>query len=216
MTTPRVTGWDFPPGSLPLPLVIAHRGDSANAPENTIAAFKKALDLGADGIELDVRLTKDEKLVVFHDRFLERTTTGTGRVNHHSQDEVLELDAGSWFAPEFTGEHPPTLDDVFEELPSDFLINIEIKVDVKGMQLIAHKVAEAVRRHARWNSALVASFNPIPLWELRRIEPKINRGYIWSKDHLFPIRSRIFSPLIKANWYNPANDSYNPRLHRSF
>ena len=63
----RVTRWDFPPGFLPLPLIIAHRGDVTNAPENTISAFQKALELGADGIELDVRLTKDDQLVVFHD-----------------------------------------------------------------------------------------------------------------------------------------------------
>ena len=214
--TDRVTRWDFPPGSLPLPLIIAHRGDVTNAPENTIPAFKKALDLGADGIELDVRLTKDEKLVVFHDRRLERTSNGSGPVNHYTQTEVRALDAGSWFGPEFTGERPPTLDEVFESLPADFLINVEMKVIMKGMRLIAHKVAEVVRRHARWDSTLVASFNPISLWELRKIEPKITRGYIWSRRHPFPIRSRIFSPLVQADWYDPANDSYNPKLHRRF
>ncbi len=160
-TTPlHTTGWDFPPGSLPLPLVIAHRGDRTNAPENTISAFKRALELGADGIELDVRLTKDGQLVVFHDRCLERTSNGVGPVNHCTQQEVLALDAGSWFGPEFKGEHPPTLDEVFESLPTDFLINVEMKVIMKGMRLIAHKTAEIVRRHARWDSTLVASFNP--------------------------------------------------------
>jgi len=196
--------------------VIAHRGDSTNAPENTIPAFTKALELGADGIELDVRLTKDEKLVVIHDRFLDRTTTGTGLVNHHSLESVLSLDAGSWFSPEFAGENPPTLDDVFEALPANCLINVEMKSIMKGMKLIARRGAEVVRRHARWDSTLVASFNPISLWELRKIEPSIIRGYIWSKRHPFPIRSRIFSPLVKANWYDPANDSYNPSLHQRF
>ncbi|MBC8281651.1 MAG: glycerophosphodiester phosphodiesterase [Chloroflexi bacterium] len=108
------------------------------------------------------------------------------------------------------------MDEVFEALPADFLINVEMKVIMKGMRVIAHKAAETVRRHARWDSTLVASFNPISLWELRKTEPRINRGYIWSKTHLFPIRSRIFSPLIKANWYDPANDSYNPKLHQRF
>ena len=214
--TERVTRWDFPPGSQPIPLIIAHRGDVTNAPENTIPAFTKALELGADGIELDVRLTKDEKLVVFHDRRLERTSSGSGPVNHRTQDEVRALDAGSWFSPDFAGEQPPTLDEVFESLPVDFLINVELKVIMKGMRLIAHRVAETLRRHARWDSTLVASFNPISLWELRKIEPKIIRGYIWSRRHPFPIRSRIFSPLVRADWYDPANDSYNPKLHRRF
>ncbi|MCH9016741.1 MAG: hypothetical protein IIB89_03130 [Chloroflexi bacterium] len=215
-STERVTRWDFAPGSLPLPLIIAHRGDVTNAPENTLPAFSKALDLGADGIELDVRLTKDEKLVVFHDRRLDRTSSGSGPVNHHTQDEVRALDAGYWFGPEFKGERPPTLDEVFDSLPPDFLINVEMKVIMKGMMLIAHKVAEVVRRHARWDSTLVASFNPIALWELRKIEPKIVRGYIWSRHHPFPIRSRCFSPLVQADWYDPAHDSYNPILHRKF
>ncbi|MQG44446.1 MAG: hypothetical protein FI712_01850 [SAR202 cluster bacterium] len=212
----RVTRWDFPPGFLPLPLIIAHRGDVTNAPENTISAFQKALELGADGIELDVRLTKDDQLVVFHDRRLERTSNGNGPVNHSTLDEVRALNAGSWFASEFAGERPPTLDEVFESLPADFLINVEMKVIMKGMRLIAHKVAEVVRRHGRWDSTLVASFNPIALWELRKIEAKIIRGYIWSRRHPFPIRSRIFSPLVQADWYDPANDSYNTKLHRKF
>ena len=214
--TGRVTRWDFAPGSLSLPLIIAHRGDAANAPENTIPAFQKAFELGADGIELDVRLTKDEGLVVFHDRRLERTSNGKGPVNHFTQDDVRGLDAGSWFAPDFQGERPPTLDEVFESLPADFLINVELKVIMKGMRLIAHKVAEVVRRHDRWDSTLVASFNPISLWELRNIAPRIARGYIWSRRHPFPIRSRCFSPLVQADWYDPANDSYNPKLHRRF
>jgi glycerophosphoryl diester phosphodiesterase len=212
----RVTRWDFAPGSLPFPLIIAHRGDVTNAPENTIPAFKKAQELGADGIELDVRLTKDEKLVVFHDRRLERTSNGTGPVNHFNQDHVLGLDVGCWYSPEFKDEHPPTLDDVFESLPADFLINVELKVIMKGMKLIAHQVAEVVRRHSRWDSTLIASFNPISLWELRKIEPQIKRGYIWSRRHPLPIRSRCFSPLVQADWYDPANDSYSPKLQRKF
>ena len=212
----RVTRWDFAPGSQPIPLIIAHRGDLTNAPENTLPAFRKALDLGADGIELDVRLTKDEMLVVFHDRCLDRTSNGSGPVNHYNLDEVRCLDAGTWFGPGFKGEQAPTLDEVFESLPADFLINVEMKVIMKGMRLIAHKVAEVVRRHARWDSTLVASFNPIALYELRKIDPKISRGYIWSRNHPFPIRSRCFSPLVQADWYDPANDSYNTKLHRKF
>ena len=105
---------------------------------------------------------------------------------------------------------------MFEFLPADFLINVEMKVIMKGMRLITHQVADVIRRHARWNSTLVASFNPISLWELKTIEPRITRGYIWSRRHPFPIRSRIFSSLLRPDWYDPANDSYNPRLHRRF
>ena len=212
--TERVTRWDFAPGSQTLPLIIAHRGDVANAPENTIPAFRKALDLGADGIELDVRLTRDEKLVVFHDRTLERTSNGRGPVSSFTLADIRSLDVGSWFDPAFKGETAPTLDEVFESLPSDYLINVEMKVILKGMNQIAHLVADTISRHARWASTLVASFNPVALYHLRRLEPRISRGYIWSKRHPYPIRARWLSPLVQAQWYDPANDSYNLNLHR--
>jgi len=129
---------------------------------------------------------------------------------------MRKLDVGSWFGPGFQGERVPTLDEVFESLPRSYLINVEMKAIMTGMRFIAHKVSEVVRRHARWETTLVASFNPISLWELRKIEPRIFRGYIWSRRHPFPISSRCFTPLVQANWYDPANDSYNNRLHRRF
>ena len=215
-TNNRVTTWDFPPGSLELPLIIAHRGDLCAAPENTLAAFQRARDAGADGVELDVRLTRDDQLVVFHDRGLERTSNGRGPVDHLTLKEIRSLDVGSWFGPAFKGEGAPTLDEVFETLPHDYLINVEMKVIIKGMKLIAHRVAETIAHHTRWASTLVASFNPVALYHLRRMEPRISRGYIWSKSHPYPIRSRWLSPLVHAQWYDPANDSYNQKTHRKF
>lgn len=197
-------------------MVIAHRGDLSTAPENTLPAFTKALAAGADGLELDVRLTRDRQLVVFHDHCLDRTSNGTGRVDAATFSQVRSLDVGSWFSPAFKGQGAPTLDEVFESLPKDFLINVEMKVIIRGMKLIAHLVAETIRRHQRLASTLVASFNPVALYHLRRLEPRISRGYIWSKRHPYPIRSRWFSPLVQAQWYDPANDTYNPNLHRKF
>ena len=210
----RPAVWDFPPGVRSVPLVIAHRGDLANAPENTLPAFRSAYERGADGIELDVRMTRDGQLVVFHDRGLKRITGRRGLVSNVALEEVRGLDVGSWFAPEFRGEQAPTLDEVFDLLPRDYLINVEMKAVIDNMRLIAHKVAEVIRRHGRWGSTLVASFNPISLWELRKVEPRIMRAYIWSHRHPPPIRSRCFSPLVQAHWYDPADGSYNPALMR--
>ena len=204
--------WDFLPGALPRPLIIAHRGDASKAPENTLPAFQKAYESGADGIELDVRLTRDNQLVVFHDRSLKRIAGVNGLVTNASLDEIRVLDVGEWFSPEYRGAQTPTLDEVFEMLPQDFLVNVEMKAVIDRMRLIAHRVADVVRRHQRLNSTLVASFNPISLWELRKIDPGILRGYIWSRRHPPPIRSRCFNCLVRAHWYDPANDSYNPRL----
>ena len=206
--------WDFQPGSLRRPLIIAHRGDVENAPENTLTAFQSAYERGADGIELDVRLTSDGQVVVFHDRSLGRTCAGRGLVTNTTLEEMRSLDVGGWFSPEFHGTQAPTLDEVFELLPRNYLVNVEMKAVIDGMRLIAHRVAEVVRRHQRRSSTLVASFNPISLWELRKIDPSILRGYIWSRRHPPPIRSRCFSRLVRAQWYDPANDSYNPRLMR--
>jgi glycerophosphoryl diester phosphodiesterase len=165
-------------------------------------------------VELDARLTRDDQLVVFHDRGLRRIGGVSGLVTNTTLEEMRSLDVGGRFSDEYRGEQAPTLDEVFELLPRDYLINVEMKAVIDRMRLIAHLVAETVRRHRRWGSTLVASFNPISLWELRKIDPTILRGYIWSRRHPPPIRSRCFSCLVRAHWYDPANDSYNPHLMR--
>ena len=153
--------------------------------------------------------------MVFHDRYLDRTSNGRGPLNHRTFAEIRALDVGSWFSPAFEGETAPTLDEVFETLPRDYLLNVEMKVVIKGMRLIAHRVAETVRRHRRWGSTLVASFNPVALYHVRRLEPRIARGYIWSKTHPYPIRQRWFNPLVQAHWYDPANDTCNLKALRN-
>ena len=124
----KVTTWGIEAGSLSLPLVIAHRGDVNTAPENTLPAYENALTAGADGIELDVRLTQDGKLVVFHDRRLDRTSNGKGLVVNQTLEEIRQLDDGSWYSDAYKGERPPTLDEVFELLPPDFLVNVEMEI----------------------------------------------------------------------------------------
>ena len=208
--------WHFPAGGRPSPLIIAHRGDLTNAPENTLPAFRSALTNGADGVELDVRLTLDSQLIVFHDRKLDRTSNGQGMVNHCTLAELQSLDVGSWFGMDFAGEAPPTLDQVFECLPQDYLIDVEMKVILRDMKLIAHRVAETIRRHQRWDATLVASFNPVALFHHRQMESRVARRYIWSKRHPFPIRNRFLSSLVQPQWYNPAHDSYSGRLLSRF
>jgi glycerophosphoryl diester phosphodiesterase len=108
------------------PIVIAHRGASRVAPENTMAAFRRALDLGADGIELDVHETSDGELVVVHDFTLARTTGAQGFVHEHDAAFIRRLDAGSWFDLTYTRERVPLLSEVFE------LPNCEFEVELKG------------------------------------------------------------------------------------
>ncbi len=111
-------------------LIEAHRGDSASAPENTLAAFRRAVELGVPSVELDVHPARDGTLVVIHDDTVDRTTDGTGAVSDKTLDELRCLDAGSWFGSQFAGERIPTLAEVLELLaPSATGLNIEIKAD---------------------------------------------------------------------------------------
>src|SRR5438046_5655063 len=93
-------------------LVIAHRGASGNAPENTMAAFKKAVALGASFIETDLQLSRDARFVAIHDATVNRTTNGQGTVHEMTLTELRRLDAGSWFGSEFAGERMPTVEEI--------------------------------------------------------------------------------------------------------
>ena len=110
------------------PFVIAHRGYRAKYPENTLAAFKAAMDSGAPAIELDITLTKDRSIIVIHDDTLDRTTNTCGAVNNYTLEELKQLDAGSWFDPVFHGESLPTLDEVFQLLNHHIFINLSIPI----------------------------------------------------------------------------------------
>ena len=113
--------------TVPVPLVIAHRGASAAAPENTIAAFERALTDGADAIQLDVHLSRDDHPVVIHDPTLERTTNGLGPVRGHTMRELKRLDAGAWHGAAFAGQRLQTLQEVLERFRGRTKFWIELK-----------------------------------------------------------------------------------------
>ncbi len=144
------------------PLIIAHRGYRAKYPENTLASFSAALDIGVKMIELDVMLTRDRKKVVIHDATLECTTDGHGQVNSYTLQELKELDAGSWFHPRFAGERLPALDEVLDLVSDHALLNIEIKSNAyeahQPPDAIEKQVVELVRRKNVLTSVLISSF----------------------------------------------------------
>ena len=111
--------------------VVAHRGASGHAPENTLAAFRRAVELGARFIETDLQLSRDARFVAIHDDTLDRTTTGRGAVKDFTLPELRELDAGSWFAPKFAGERIPTLKEVLEfARKADVALFLEVKAEI--------------------------------------------------------------------------------------
>jgi glycerophosphoryl diester phosphodiesterase len=147
------------------PLIVAHRGASAYAPENTLAAFERAAELGADGIELDVQLSKDGRLVIIHDFDTARTTNGQGKVSDLTLAELQSFDAGE-------GQKIPTLDELFEMLGPRLLYNIEIKYFGWRDRGVETAVADRIAAYQLENHVLVSSFNPLAVRRARRQLPR--------------------------------------------
>lgn len=162
--------------------IIAHRGASAYAPENTMAAFRKALDMKADGIELDVHLTKDNHIVVIHDLKVDRTSNGSGMIIDMTLEELKQLDFGSWFSEEFAGEKIPTLEEVLELLKGwDGLLNIELKIVKPGLyEGLEKKVVDMVKSYNMLDNTIISSFNHYSLANVKKIEPNMKIGLLYS------------------------------------
>ena len=163
---------------LPHPMIIAHRGASANAPENTLAAFQLAVQQGADGIELDAQLCADGQVVVIHDSTIDRITKESGRVKDLPVTTLCRLDAGSHFDVAYKGEPIPTLAKVFEILGRDTYINIELKNYDTPLDALPEKVAALVRRYGMLRRVLFSSFNPLSLYRIHRLLPEVPLGLL--------------------------------------
>ena len=162
----------------PRPLILAHRGASAHAPENTMAAFELALEQGAHGVELDAKLSADGEVVVIHDPSVERTTDGQGRVSQLDLTALRELDAGSFFSEQFKGEKIPALAEVFETIGKRAIINVELTNYKTPRDGLADKVCELVRRFGLQDSVLFSSFLPSNLARTRSLLPDVPRGLL--------------------------------------
>jgi glycerophosphoryl diester phosphodiesterase len=167
-----------------VPLVIAHRGDSAHRPENTLASFASALEIGADFVEFDVQLTRDGHVVVIHDPALDRTTDGRGRVGEMTLAEIRRFSAGypAKFADAFRGERVPTLGEVLGMLRGRATAMIEIKPDAVTADaeggIEAHTIAE-VRKAGMEKEAALISFHRGALARCREMAPEIVRGHLF-------------------------------------
>jgi glycerophosphoryl diester phosphodiesterase len=161
--------------------IIAHRGASAYAPENTMAAFRKALDMGADGIELDVHLTKDNHIVVIHDWKVDRTSNGSGAIASMALGELKQLDFGSWFSEEFTGETIPTMEEVLDLLRGwNGLLNVEIKIMPGLYEGLEKKLLGMLKSWNMLDKTIISSFNHYSLATIKRLESNIKIGLLYS------------------------------------
>ncbi len=159
--------------------VIAHRGFSGAAPENTIAAVRAAIDVGADMVEIDVTLSSDGNIVVVHDETLARTTDGIGKVAQLTLAELRQLNAGSWFDPSFAGERIPTLEQVLNEVDGRILLNVEIKSEAVARGVVS-KVATAIREFEMIDQVVVSSFSPNALEEMNSLAPEIRTAVLYN------------------------------------
>lgn len=155
--------------------IIGHRGGAEGYPENTLAAFKKAVELGADGVEFDVQLTKDGEVVVIHDELIDRTMSGSGLVKEHTLKELRQLSAGEFFSPDFAAEKIPILAEVLEVVQNLEVINIELKNYLPYPEL-EEKVLKLVEQFGIREQVIISSFNHYSLQKIKKLQPEIRTG----------------------------------------
>lgn len=167
-------------GVSPTVTITAHRGDKRSAPENTLAAIRSAIASGADAAEIDVQLTSDGVVVVFHDDDLMRMANDPRRLADLTFEEARTFDVGTWFAPEFSGERIPTLDEVLNEASTQITLNIELKA-VRGQQApgpLVRGVIETLDRHNARSRCVISTLSYPTLAEVRRQAPDLRVGFI--------------------------------------
>ena len=180
------------------PFLWAHRGASKNAPENTMAAFAAAVELGVDGLELDIRLSRDGIPVVIHDESLERTTNGRGLVSGASLVQLQQLDAGTWFSPEFTGEPLPTLAEVLSVFSGKLRLNLELKEFSTGVEVLS-----LLRQHLG-AEIIISSFDYDLLKGLRSLDEALPLAVLFDNGSW---RQAVrFANEISACAFHPADN----------
>ena len=178
--------------------VIAHRGASAYFPENTMVSFEGAIALGADMVELDVQLTADGEVVVFHDERISRCTNGRGSIADYTLVELKKLDAGSWFDKKYAGARLPTLVEALELCKDKIAVNVEIKTEAVTDTIsngIEEKCLRIVDKIAMRKHVVFSSFDPRAVQHLKQIDGQIPAAVLFTKKHY---GSQLPSEIIAA------------------
>ena len=183
------------------PLIMAHRGDSENTPENTMLALEAAVSIGVDVLESDVRLTKDDEIVLFHDEDLERTTGATGTIRSRTLEELLQIDFGYNFTPDNgltfpfrgTGLKIVTLREAFERFP-EMIFNLDIKDTFPSAPM---ELARLISHLERLDSVMVGSFHNNQLERFRELIPSVPTSAHPGEVKNFVLNTKIGLPRIK-------------------
>lgn len=209
--------------------VISHRGANLVAPQNTIPAFKKSIEIGCDGFETDIHLTKDGIPVVCHNFTIDETSNGSGAIKDMTLEELREYDFGKYKGTEYEGTRIPTLDEflsVSEELGSKMnVLDIELKSEVFGQAgtELAEKTINAVKEHGLFDKLLISSFDPAILVVCKKIDKNCKTGILYSPDRLISLkigaRPVSFAKEIGADALHPfhmyVTRLYVERAHRA-
>ncbi|THF73713.1 glycerophosphodiester phosphodiesterase [Cohnella fermenti] len=183
---------------------FAHRGASAYCPENTMAAFVRGIELGANGIETDVQMTADGQLVLIHDELLARTTGSPKLVKDATLEEIKRLDAGSWFDPQFKGERVPTLAELLELVcGTGVQVNLELKNGVVLYPELEEAVIAEVRRYGLTEQVIISSFNHYSLVKCKLLAPEIRTGILYGEGLYEPwdYAGRVRADALHAFYY---------------
>ncbi len=188
--------------------IIAHRGANKVAPQNTIPAFKKAIEMKAHGFENDVHLTKDSIPVVCHNYDIDQTSNGSGLISDYTYEELLKFDFGSYFSPEFAGTTIPTLDEFYELCTDLKVINVEIKSPRdKKLDEIVEKTIESAKKFNLSDRLIISSFDPDVLLKVKDYDSSVKTGILYDPNS--PIAEEIcddfvtYARKIKADALHP-------------
>ncbi len=189
-------------------LLLAHRGASADAPENTLEAFAEAVRQGADGVELDAMVCGSGEVVVCHDEHLDRLAGQPWEVRTTPWWKLSRADVGTplGFAP----ARIPLLEEVLDALPEHLLVNIELKCDRFDDGGLAASVARLVRERDLAGRVVVSSFNPLCLFRLAAVAPTLRRGFLLDPDKPWALQAYALSPLVSSHSVHPFHEACTP------
>jgi len=194
--------------------IIAHRGASAYYPENTLSSFEGAIAMGADMVELDVQLSSDKEVVVFHDEKISRCTDGRGRIADHTLAQLKKLDAGSWFDKKFQNTRIPTLAEALIICKNKIAVNIEIKTEAVSKMFfggIEEKCLKIVERSVMNGHVVFSSFDPCAIMHLKQIDNNITVAVLFEKKIY---GSKLPSDIIEsvgADAFNCSGSEFNQK-----
>lgn len=194
--------------------IIAHRGASAYYPENTMAAFKAAVEMNAEMIELDVLISKDGIPVVLHDALLTARTDGRGMVSDYTVNELKKLDAGSWFDDRFSDQQIPTLNEVLEFAAGKIAVNIEIKTEAVTDQLkggVVERSMKLVKKHEMEDYVLFSSFNYQAIEHVKKLDPEMPAALLFNRAQS---RRKLPHELVEEYNADAFNCSYRQLTKR--